>query len=96
MALRWLAAAALFIACLAAAWALYSTAMGATSSQSEESIRQAILASAKQCAAIESSYPASLEYLEQRYGLSVNHSDYVITYESFASNVAPDVVVSAR
>ena len=56
----------------------------------------AILNSAKQCCAIEGSYPASLEHLESDYGLRVNRDDYVITYEVFAENILPSVVVVPR
>ena len=61
--------------------------------QGAVSVRNAILESAKQCCAIEGAYPTSLAYLEQNYGLSINQDDYVITYEVFAENVMPGVVV---
>lgn len=64
--------------------------------QGEVSVRNAILSSAKQCCAIEGSYPASLQYLEDNYGLVVNHDDYAITYSVFAGNVMPNVVVLAK
>ena len=41
-------------------------------------------------------YPSSLEHLEQGYGLRVNRDDYVITYEVFAENIMPSVVVVPR
>ena len=41
-------------------------------------------------------YPSSLAYLEENYGLVVNRSDYAITYEVFADNVMPNVVVLAK
>jgi hypothetical protein len=61
--------------------------------QAAASIKQSILASATQCAAIEGAYPMSLEYLEANYGLVLNHTDFAITYVAFASNVAPSVQV---
>ncbi|RDB62852.1 hypothetical protein C1878_07460 [Gordonibacter sp. 28C] len=64
--------------------------------QGAVSVRNAILDSAKQCCAIEGSYPSSLEHLEDEYGLRVNRSDYVITYEVFAENIMPSVVVVPR
>lgn len=64
--------------------------------QGAVSVRNAILDSAKQCCAIEGSYPAALDHLEQDYGLRVNHNDYVITYEAFADNIMPSVVVVPR
>ena len=64
--------------------------------QGAVSVRNAILDSAKQCCAIEGAYPSSLAYLEENYGLVVNRSDYAITYEVFADNVMPNVVVLAK
>ena len=76
---------------------LSSNAIGASlREQGELSVRNAILNSAKQCCAIEGSYPSSLEHLEQSYGLRVNRGDYAITYEVFADNVMPNVVVLAK
>ena len=60
-------------------------------------MRDAILDSAKPAVrAIEGSYPSSLEHLEESYGLTINHDDYVITYECFADNIMPSVVVVPR
>ncbi len=64
--------------------------------QGAASLRDSIVEAAKQCCAVEGSYPSSLSHLEDRYGLSINHADYVITYEWFADNVAPSVVVVPR
>lgn len=64
--------------------------------QGELSVRNAILNSAKQCFAIEGAYPSSLSHLEESYGLVVNRDDYAITYEVFADNVMPNVVVLAK
>lgn len=93
---RLVAAVLVFAACVAFAVAVYLNAASSASAQSEQAIKQAILDSAKQCAAIEGSYPSSLSYLEEKYGLSVNRKDFVITYEVFASNVMPEVTVTAR
>ena len=64
--------------------------------QAAASIRTSILDAAKQCAAIEGSYPPSLTYLEDNYGLRVSQNDYVITYDVFASNIMPTVLVLPR
>lgn len=67
-----------------------------TRQQGAASIRETVLASALQCCAIEGAYPQSLQYLVDNYGLTVNEDDYIITYEAFASNVMPSVVVVPR
>ncbi len=64
--------------------------------QAVVSVRESVLNAAKQCCAVEGSYPASLSYLEHEYGLVINHEDYVVSYEWFADNVLPSVVVTAR
>lgn len=64
--------------------------------QGAASVRDAVLRAAAQCCAIEGSYPHTLRHLEQHYGLTVNHDDYVVIYEAYASNVAPSVVVTPR
>ena len=59
-------------------------------------VREAVLRSAVECYCVEGAYPESLGYLEENYGLNVNHRDFIVTYEVFASNVAPDVRVLVR
>ena len=33
-------------------------------------------------------------YLEDHYGIEINHKDFYVTYEAFASNVPPSVFVT--
>lgn len=61
--------------------------------QGASALRQSILNAAIRCCAIEGSYPLTLDRLEQDYGLRINHKDYTVTYEAFASNIVPSVVV---
>ena len=61
--------------------------------QSRLSVRDAVLKSAAQCYAVEGVYPASLEHLEESYGLTLNHERYYITYQAYSSNLPPDVQV---
>ncbi len=84
------------VAVLALVWVSYDFIGATLREQGELSVRNAIMNSAKQCCAIEGSYPSSLTYLEQNYGLVVNHGDYAITYEVFADNVMPNVVVLSK
>ncbi|MBR2577854.1 MAG: hypothetical protein IKE38_02880 [Erysipelotrichaceae bacterium] len=57
------------------------------------SLKETIMQSALRCYVVEGSYPESLEYLEENYGLIINHRDYRVTYEIFADNLAPEVRV---
>ena len=65
-------------------------------SQGTENIRYAVLRCARQCFAVEGVYPPSLAYLEENYGLTVNHKNYYIVYSAFASNLPPSVRVVER
>ncbi|MEG1405489.1 MAG: hypothetical protein RSC34_02625 [Alistipes sp.] len=76
-----------------ACWFAFGAIGTTLKEQSAVSVRDAILNSAKQCCAIEGSYPPSLIYLEDNYGLAINHRNYAITYDVFAENVMPSVVV---
>lgn len=73
---------------------------GAAAQQAREqgavALQQSVISTAMQCFAIEGAYPQTLEYLEEHYGLSVNHEAYAVTYEAFASNVMPSVAVVPR
>lgn len=91
-----IAAAIAVVVCLAAIVLAFSTANESLREQGAESVRQAVLDAAAQCCAVEGSYPSTLEYLEQHYGLSINHDDYAVMYEAFASNVTPTVTVVVR
>lgn len=58
-----------------------------------EILSDAIKHSAVQCYAIEGFYPPNIDYLEQNYGLVVDHDKYVVSYSIFASNIMPDIEV---
>ncbi len=48
------------------------------------------------CYSIEGEYPSSLEYLEENYGIKVDNDRYVVRYNSFASNIMPEITVLNR
>lgn len=58
-----------------------------------EAIKQAILTTSTHCYALEGSYPPDLAYLENNYGLTLDHQNYSYVYEIFASNIRPEVEV---
>lgn len=93
---RRLAALAVVAALAAALWLVAGAAQASAHEQAAASVRESVLNAAKQCCAVEGSYPASLAYLESEYGLVVNHDDYVVNYEWLAGNVLPSVAVTAR
>lgn len=79
-----------------AGFALYRVIGQDIEAQQRVALKDAVDAAAVQCFALEGAYPDSLEYLEERYGLRVNHDEYIVTYSSYASNVLPEVEVLKR
>ena len=61
-----------------------------------ENLQQAIRRSAVHCYAVEGSYPESLNYLKEHYGITYDPEKYIVDYEIIGSNLMPDVKVFAR
>ena len=70
-------------------WAVWNGAQAAMREQAAQSLRTAVL----DAAALEGAYPQSLSYLEENYGVQVNHSRFIVSYEAYASNQLPAVAV---
>nr|WP_286172596.1 hypothetical protein [Acetanaerobacterium sp. MSJ-12] len=66
---------------------------GDLSRQSAASAEAAVRRAVVQCYAVEGAYPADLQYLEERYGLQINHRRYIVDYNILAPNVAPQITV---
>lgn len=64
--------------------------------ESRTAIRDAVVRAAVECYTVEGAYPATLDYLERNYSLAINHRDYLVSYEIFASNQMPDIRVLVR
>lgn len=45
---------------------------------------------------MEGSYPESLDYLKEHYGITYDPEKYIVDYEIIGSNLMPDVKVFAR
>lgn len=67
------------------------------SAQSEQeqqnALKTSIMQSAVHCYATEGKYPESLSYLEEHYGITYDHSKYIIDYEILGSNLMPEITV---
>ena len=55
----------------------------------EDSLRRAVVMNY----AIEGRYPASIEYIEEHYGIHIDRSKFVVHYQVFASNILPEITV---
>ena len=63
------------------------------SRQNLDLTRQAVRRATVQCYAVEGIYPADLKYLEDNYGLIIDHNKYYVEYDCFASNIMPSIEV---
>ena len=88
-------ACALVVVALVVAIGVTSLHAGARD-QAAERVRASVLEAALQCCAVEGAYPSSLDHLVEHYGLVIDTKHFVVTYEAFASNVAPSVQVVPR
>ena len=64
--------------------------------ESITSIKEAVQRRALQCYVIEGAYPENLAYLEENYGLTVNHEEYLIVYNAYAENLPPEILVKYK
>jgi hypothetical protein len=90
-----LLAAAAVVALLCAP-ALVRNWSGDLERQSDSAVRAAVLRSAAQCYSVEGAYPQSLDYLEDHYGLVINHKKYIVSYEPYSSNLMPEIRILRR
>ena len=49
-----------------------------------------------QCYALEGSYPTSLDYLKEHYGLTYNEDHFFVDYQYIGGNLRPDVTIIER
>ena len=73
-----------------------SSVSESTLSKQQESLETALERSISQCYAVEGSYPPSLEYLKQHYGLLYDEDNFFVDYEYYGSNLLPEVTVLRR
>lgn len=59
----------------------------------EESLNNAINRCIISCYSVEGTYPPSLEYMIEHYGLTYDHSSFFVDYQAIGSNIYPDVTV---
>lgn len=62
---------------------------GESLKQLENSVRKAVMT----CYATEGVYPPSIQYLEDHYGIQIDHDVYGVFYEIFGDNIMPEITV---
>ena len=79
--------------CKNIATALLSNLRDGESAEGRQQLEGAIRRAAVACYAAEGVYPPDLDYLEQHYGIQVDETRYMVSYDIFASNLMPDITV---
>ena len=76
----------------------YGLSLLSRTSQQEQkaALERAIQKSLVNCYAIEGAYPPDIAYLEEHYGLIIDHEAYVVDYQTIGSNIQPAVLVVRR
>lgn len=64
--------------------------------EKKSALEDTIMRSALHCYSLEGAYPTDIAYLEENYSLSINWDTYIVHYELFASNIAPDITVIVK
>lgn len=88
--------AALSLAVLAVllGFVLFSGWVGSTNeAEQAELVRAAVEQALVSCYAAEGRYPQNFAYLEEHYGVFIDHTRYMVSYDIFADNIRPRVRV---
>ena len=70
-----------------------SSVSDTTYEKQEAGLHTAIERSVVQCYAVEGTYPPSLSYLEEHYGLTYDQNLFFIDYQVYGSNIYPDITI---
>lgn len=82
-----------FIVVMAVFYYAVDSMSEATTERQKEVLNSAVNQSVVYCYSIEGSYPESIEYLEQNYGLTYDHDRFFVGYRLQGSNIAPDITI---
>lgn len=61
-----------------------------------DAVRTAVTRAAVQFYALEGRFPPQLSYLEERFGLQLDHDRFIIHYNAVGSNITPQIAVIPR
>lgn len=73
-----------------------NTVDDSTASEQAKSLESAVRRSVAQCYAVEGTYPPSLDYLKEHYGLIYDTDKFYIDYTAIGSNIMPDITILPR
>ena len=90
---REIAIVLLMILLFCGVWALVSRVGSKSDTAQTQFVTEAVHNAALTCYAVEGAYPSDLEYLRAHYGLAYDQDRYMVRYDSFGSNLMPDISV---
>lgn len=64
--------------------------------QAARTLEQAVNRGIIRCYTIEGSYPGSLQYLKDHYGLTYDEERFFVDYQVLGSNIIPEVTIIDR
>ncbi len=64
--------------------------------EGKKQLEQALQRCAVTCYATEGIYPPDVDYMKEHYGLRIDESRYLVSYEVFAENLMPEITVVER
>lgn len=67
-----------------------------TDTQEITTLTQAINRGIVHCYSMEGSYPESLQYLKDNYGLTYDDERFFVDYQTLGSNIMPDITIIDR
>lgn len=73
-----------------------SSFSASTKRRQKESLENALMRSITYCYTMEGSYPESLDYLKEHYGLTYNEDLFFVDYRVSGANILPDVTIIER
>lgn len=73
-------------------WA-FSGISGQARQKETENLQRALEQGVIICYALEGSYPESLDYLKEHYGIDWNEQRYLVDFETVGSNLPPDITI---
>lgn len=79
----------IFCALAALFWFGFGRAADGNARQNLNVTRAAVQRAIVSCYAMEGSYPPSVQYLEDHYGVIIDHSKFVVSYEQAGSDIMP-------
>ncbi|MDR0818158.1 MAG: hypothetical protein LBN43_01110 [Oscillospiraceae bacterium] len=93
--MSWLIAALLFLLIAVVAVRGINSADEVNRTEQIRTLRDNVRRAIVTCYAMEGSYPESLEYMRENYGVNYDERKFNVYYSIFASNIMPDYDVIA-